>query len=443
MAFDQYGQPDSESYQQPQVTQQQMMQQASMVQPQVQSSPQGQPGQGGNFSGQLNDMLAPYQSLAKQVYNPYATMSQNSWLVRNHPQAAGMLDNAFLTMGMTPEAQGPEGVGGGISRAMQGLMGGQQFRRQQVLQSAMLPYEMAGRQLQMQDVASQINERNAMIPYRMAQEDYMMKRGNAYEARADEQARHNMRMEDEAANTAKTESALEDRYAKRVSGITDLSQADPQQLESYMGAIGKFRALKQPSGLGSYEEQIENMRRHPGNAPEDMAIRQEGEQRWKDHLDVIGLAAGSRLRGEEPTQTTKSFTDSQQKIYEGMLPKAKPQGDWEVTKDNPYAMYHSIPGMENTLGYAAVQKQEQAAYADYKKKQEASNPQLGTLWGAYMQTPGGKIARQNGVPFTTFAQNPQQYAPPSNLSKDPVSGATLKNGAPVKPAAQGTRPGGW
>src|ERR1700688_628238 len=75
--------------------------------------------QGNNWSGQLNDMLAPYRQMAQQFQSPYATMRQNSWLAQNHPQVAGILDNAFLSAGMVPSAQGPEGVGGGISRAMQ------------------------------------------------------------------------------------------------------------------------------------------------------------------------------------------------------------------------------------------------------------------------------------------------------------------------------------
>src|SRR6266403_3394097 len=112
-------------------------------------APQSQ--QGGynqDFSGQLNDMLAPYQQMAQKMQSPYATMSPNSWLARNHPQAAGMLDNAFLTMGSIPSPQGPEGVGGGISRMMQGLMGARQYRGQRRRQNRMRPSQMRMPQLQ-------------------------------------------------------------------------------------------------------------------------------------------------------------------------------------------------------------------------------------------------------------------------------------------------------
>src|ERR1700676_2382159 len=144
------------------------------------NQPGGQFRQGQDFSGSLNDMLAPgsqykqmlapYQQMAQKLTSPYATMNQNSWLAKNHPQVAGVLDNAFLTAGMTPQAQGPEGVGGGISRMMQGLMGGQQFQRQRMIQQAMLPYQMMQPMLQSADTMSQIGERRAMLPFRMAQE---------------------------------------------------------------------------------------------------------------------------------------------------------------------------------------------------------------------------------------------------------------------------------
>src|SRR5277367_707639 len=86
-----------------------------------------------DYSGQLNEMLAPYQKMSQTLASPYATMSPDSWLAQNHPMAAGMLDNAFLNAAMTPGPRGPEGVGGGIARTMQGLVGAQQYRRQQAL----------------------------------------------------------------------------------------------------------------------------------------------------------------------------------------------------------------------------------------------------------------------------------------------------------------------
>src|ERR1700676_246409 len=137
---------------------------------------------GQDFSGQLNEMLAPYQQVAQKFSSPYATMNQNSWLAKNHPQVAGILDNAFLTAGMTPQAQGPEGAGGGIARTMQGLIGGQQFQRQRLMQQAMLPYQMMQPMLQAADTMSQIGERQAMVPFRIDQEKYMQSRDENYQS---------------------------------------------------------------------------------------------------------------------------------------------------------------------------------------------------------------------------------------------------------------------
>jgi hypothetical protein len=110
-----------------------------------------------DYSEQLNEMLAPYQRMTQQSQNPYATMSQNSWLAKNHPRMAGILDNAFLTAGMTPEARGPEGVGGGISRTFQGLMGAQRFRHEQSLEASMLPLQMLEPRLKAENQLSEID----------------------------------------------------------------------------------------------------------------------------------------------------------------------------------------------------------------------------------------------------------------------------------------------
>jgi hypothetical protein len=47
-----------------------------------------------------------------------------------HPALGGMLNNALVSAALTPEARGPEGVGGGISRALQGVLGVQPYMTQ-------------------------------------------------------------------------------------------------------------------------------------------------------------------------------------------------------------------------------------------------------------------------------------------------------------------------
>ena len=47
-----------------------------------------------------------------------------------HPALGGVLNNALVSAALTPEARGPEGVGGGISRALQGVLGVQPYMTQ-------------------------------------------------------------------------------------------------------------------------------------------------------------------------------------------------------------------------------------------------------------------------------------------------------------------------
>ena len=63
--------------------------------------------------------------------------------MQNHPALGGMLNNALLSAAMTPEARGPEGVGGGISRALQGVIGAPQYEMQFQHAQEMYPIEHA------------------------------------------------------------------------------------------------------------------------------------------------------------------------------------------------------------------------------------------------------------------------------------------------------------
>jgi len=119
-----------------------------------------QPNWNQDYSSQLDQMIAPYRQMAQQTYSPYATMSPNSWLARNHPGLAGHLDNMLLTLG----SMGPTGATAGenISNVARGLTGAQQWHRQNMLQASMLPYEMAKPQLAMEDQMAQMRQRQAM-----------------------------------------------------------------------------------------------------------------------------------------------------------------------------------------------------------------------------------------------------------------------------------------
>src|SRR5258708_1348762 len=162
----------------------------------------------GDENQDFNTLIAPYQSAIQRLQTPYAVLGRglptpqlpgflqhipriggfsqniNERLQSAAPGVNARLDNAFLAAGLTPGPQGPEGVGGGISRTFQGLIGANQFRMQRAMQMAMMPYQMMMPRLQAEDVLSQIGERREMVPYRKAMEERAMAQSDYYTRRA-------------------------------------------------------------------------------------------------------------------------------------------------------------------------------------------------------------------------------------------------------------------
>src|SRR6266850_4640877 len=127
-----------------------------------------------DFSSQLDTMLAPYQSAMQRLQQPYPMLGRmGGSLGQNHPLLAGALNQGLEAAAFTPGPQGPEGVGGGISRALQGVLGASQFDRQRMLQSAMLPYQMLQPRLQAEDTLAQIKERGQQGDYLAAHAKYL------------------------------------------------------------------------------------------------------------------------------------------------------------------------------------------------------------------------------------------------------------------------------
>jgi len=132
-------------------------------------------------SPNLSAQFDQYKELANKLISPYNTMSQNSWLAQNHPGIAGLIDRISTVAALTPGPRGPEGVGEGISRTFQGLLGAQQLTRQKALESAMLPYQLMMPQLQAQNLMSEIGARESEIPYRHAMEQRALAQADRYE----------------------------------------------------------------------------------------------------------------------------------------------------------------------------------------------------------------------------------------------------------------------
>lgn len=322
---------------------------------------------GGDFSDQLNDMLAPYKQMSQQFQSPYATMRPQGWLQDNHPQLARTLDNAFLTMGMTPESQGPEGAGGGISRAMQGLIGGQQFNRQRMMQQVMMPYQMLGQSLQPMDMMSQIQERHGQA---LRAEGYYQHQQD-WEQHA--QALEKIAAERDQTNAAKlTPSELLDSAAWRGvnggQGPKDRKNPTPEEVNAYIGNLGDMhsrmqKAQREPSQSERMVQAEEEEGIKLGRAP--LTASQRNAKIVAYDQQIQGVGAGARAGATQPYVNTKDFIDK----VEG----DKYRGIGTLPKEEEY--YATQDPDKNRVYDPELMKTLQAGYqkltSDYNSKKNA------------------------------------------------------------------------
>lgn len=345
------------------------------------------PSWGGDFSGSLNDILAPYQRMAQQVASPYATMRPDSWLAQNHPKVAGVLDNAFLTAGMTPEAHGPEGVGGGISRMMQGLMGAQQFKRQNMMQGAMLPYQMAMGQLQARDTLSQIHEREAMSPYYKARSDWYENRMT--QGDRDKFVPGGLKTDDKGNEWQE----IFDPVAGKTRLFDPVSQKHADELP--VGQVPTFeneRKNQRRAASGGLVGEIIDQR-----MSSDPAVRARGQQMaalWSQmQAQEQGAVAGARTYADQtaphPYTDTKEFIKNEREAAYGTVPK--------VQDANEYKTNHFLD--------ADYWKDPDASYNNYIKGIQAMKQQMDVSLGKYEKS----SAPSKGLTFQDYMKNPLLY----------------------------------
>lgn len=357
----------------------------------------------GDFSGQLNDMLAPYQSMAQKFSSPYATMNQNSWLAKNHPQVAGILDNAFLTAGSTPSAQGPEGVGGGIARTMQGLMGGQQFQRQRMMQQAMLPYQMMQPKLQAMDTMAQIQGRQSeymraqdyheMITNRWGQGGIESQKLDVAQQRAD-QAKYGRQLSDPM-----------ERMAHDLHPFKDPQNPTPEEYKAVQKEYMGMKEQAQRTPAGSYEEQIFGWRNSP-----DPAIKAMGDKAYADHIETLRAGAGARTRAEqEVTQPVKDVDT---------LVKQERQAAYATLEKPKEILDYGLAGTYDHTKYPDLK----SAYGAYVKGLQANKQQMDVDLSKYERStaPASKISFQEYMQhrdlYDGSAPNPAPVTPQSSPS---------------------------
>lgn len=242
-----------------------------------------------NYSSQLQDLLAPYRQQAQQMSSPYETMPAHGWLQTHHPKIAGMLDNAFLTAAMTPEGGPTEGVGGGISRTFQGLMGAQQQRRRSAIEDMMLPYQMLQPQLQARGELAKIGQEGAATNYYRSHAEYM-----------DEQVRQ-MKNPKAVVDTSEMYDdagrAWNKISTRRPDGTAESHMVPilPQGQSLPEGYEPTFQQhVRRQGGGGGLEAGIIDMQMSP-----DPAIQAEGYRRAHLYTTLEGAKAGGRTAGEQ------------------------------------------------------------------------------------------------------------------------------------------------
>jgi hypothetical protein len=337
---------------------------------------------GGNwntdYSGQLNEMLAPYQKMAAQLQSPYATMRQDSWLATQHPKIAGVLDAAGLNVAMTPGPQGPEGVGGGISRTFQGLVGAQQYRRQQMIQSAMLPYQMLEPRLRAEDTIAQMQQRGAQAAYEQ-------KRGAWYDARISQMDNPHAQGRSLTDDKGGEWQEIFDPVGGKTRLFNPISQqhADelpPDQQPSFKNSQHQQR-ISTPGGLAG---EIISDQMSP-----DPAIAARGKTEAGLFANLYGAQAGARKGGEENAPHTydenKMLLDNEQRHVNSTLPRIQEFKEWEADMNN-FAKQLSDPQAYQKY-YEDMQSRRQGVLDKFGKYQQSGAWKQGKTYDDWMKNP--------------------------------------------------------
>jgi len=277
-----------------------------------------------DYSTQLDQMLAPYREQAAKLTSPYATMRPDSWLATQHPKVAGVLDNAFLTGAMTPGPQGPEGFGGGLSRTFQGLLGANQYRRQQTMMQAMLPYQMLEPRLKAEDTLAQMDLRQKQARYDMQRGEWYEKRITSMDnphaiqgVKTDDKGGEWQEIFDPVHGTSRLFNPVLQKHA---------DELPAEQQPSFEKSLRQNR-MSTPGGLMG---EIIDMRMSA-----DPLIKARGESMADMYTKMYGGVAGARTGGEQgaphPYSESKDFLTNERNRAFQTMPKMMSQKEYEDT----------------------------------------------------------------------------------------------------------------
>lgn len=319
-----------------------------------------------------------------------------------------VLDNGMLAAAMVPEARGPEGVGGGISRALQGVLGAGQYRRQMALQSAMLPYQMMGPQIEMQDKIAQMQQRASLAQHYQAQDKFYDARAKHYEAQEDlSQQRIN--------NRAPTPTELNWQVAmgmhppKNPDNITPSEYTTLAQDLEHLERKGQNRGNNAPGGfmgaavMGAYGPPADPTKGYTNDDWDKMA---------QSFVALSNGQAAGRARGtaqaqqnvRQPIEDTEKFVGEQQANMFNDLGKRPSEPTMEM-------LSQMNPGQNAPENVQAYRK----AQVDY----DMARSKRADDFARYRNSG----AANNGVLFSDFLKNPNAHGTPASSSSPTPSGS--------------------
>jgi hypothetical protein len=270
-----------------------------------------------DYEARLQQMMSPYQDMANKVYgSPYAMIGkENGFLAQHLGSAAGPVDNALLAGAMTPEARGPEGVGGGISRALQGVLGANQYQRNRAMQAAMLPYQLMEPKLKALDTMAQIDQRGAAMVRADAYSQHILDQENRWQAMTANQA-------------AKDRTLLGSdgrRYEQTANGMVDLVTRKPLDPNSNITFPDKTRA----GGAGTFTE------RNIDKKNEELAKLDKPPLTADQELDRAAALTGIKKSvtdvADAPRVLDEQFVKTQNEIFTKSIPATMTQEQFEAS----------------------------------------------------------------------------------------------------------------
>lgn len=317
-----------------------------------------------------------------------------------------VLDNGMLAAAMVPEARGPEGVGGGISRALQGVLGAGQYRRQMALQSAMLPYQMMGPQVEMADKMAQIQQRQQLAQHYMAQDNFYNARQKHYEAQED-------LAQQRIDNRAPNQQELEMKMAQGMHPAKDPRNPTPEEYGTWNSDIEQMRQRRDPSQGGAITPAKMVMNAYgPPSDGKQYSTKEWGEIAESYGHFMTGMAgeratkvAANTQAAKEPQEQTDKFIASQKEgIYAGLKDPKNPDldlmnsmaGDKLDDKNDASGLLRAY--RKNTADYGTARAKRIDDFATYQVSDAA----------------------KNHIPFHQWRQNPNATGTPA--SSAPSSG---------------------